>query len=95
MIDCYGLINDAIKGEKTPLELQSDALTSLNAGVQLKLLSFIDARAGISQGYYSAGIGLDLLILHLDAAYYWKETGDILGQSPADSLSVKFSLLSR
>ncbi len=95
MIDCYSLIEAAINETSTPLELQSDALTALNAGIQLKLLSLIDIRAGLSQGYKSIGVGFDILVLHLDASYYRKEYGDILGTSSSDALSLKFSLLSR
>lgn len=94
-IDSYSLIEDLINQDKTTAELQSAALTSLNVGAQVRLFSLMDVRAGLSQGYKSVGVGLDLLVIHLDAAYYWKEYGDILGQSPSDSLSVKFSLLSR
>lgn len=95
MIDSYSIIENAINKTKTPLELKSDALAALNAGVQLRVLSLVDVRAGLSQGYKSVGVGLDILVLHLDASYYWKEYGDVLGQAPSDSLSVKFSLLSR
>ncbi|MGD1818406.1 MAG: hypothetical protein ACPKOI_00795 [Pleomorphochaeta sp.] len=94
-IDCYGIIEDIINETRTPIQLQSDALASLNAGVQLRLLSLVDVRAGLSQGYKSVGVGLDLLVLHLDASYYWREYGDVLGQSPSDALSLKFSFLSK
>ncbi len=94
-IDCYGLINDYINETRTPIQLKSDALASLNVGAQVRLLSLVDIRAGISQGYKSVGVGFDLLVLHLDASYYWKEYGEVLGQSSSDSLSVKFSLISK
>ena len=94
-IDSYTLLEDLINQNKTATELQSDALTSLNIGAQVRVLSLIDVRAGLSQGYKSVGVGLDLLVFHLDAAYYWKEYGEILGQSPSDSLSLRFSLLSK
>jgi len=94
-IDCYSLLEDAINGTITPTQLKSDALAALNIGAQVRLLSILDVRAGLSQGYKSVGVGLDLLVLHLDAAYYWKEFGTVLGQNPSDALSVKFSLLSR
>ncbi|MGD1821811.1 MAG: hypothetical protein ACPKM0_03485 [Pleomorphochaeta sp.] len=94
-IDCYSLIEDAIKETKTATQLKSDALESINIGAQVRLLNLLDVRGGFSQGYKSIGLGLDLLVLHLDASYYWKEYGEVLGQSPSDALSVKFSLISR
>ncbi|MCY1153177.1 MAG: hypothetical protein PQJ49_12585 [Sphaerochaetaceae bacterium] len=95
LIDSYSLLESVINQTSTPAELKSDALESLNIGAQVRLLNLIDVRAGLSQGYKSVGVGLDLLVVHLDAAYYWREYGEVLGQSPSDSLSVKFSLLSR
>lgn len=94
-VDSFTLVQDLIEGEKTATQLKSDALSSLNAGAQVRLFSFVDVRAGISQGYKSIGVGLDLLVIHLDAAYYWREYGDVLGQNPSDSLSVRFSLISK
>ena len=94
-IDCYGLINDAINQSRSPVQLKSDALASLHAGAQLSLLNILEARVGISQGYKSFGFGLNLLVLYLDAAYYWQEYGDVLGQSPSDAISVKFSILNK
>lgn len=93
--NCYGLISDAIAGEKPSSELTSDLLSSLNVGAQITLLNFLDVRAGLSQGYKSVGVGLDIpVLLHMDVAYYWREYGEILGQSPSDALSIRFSVLS-
>ncbi|NCD06031.1 MAG: hypothetical protein EOL97_07920 [Spirochaetia bacterium] len=94
-IDCYGLINDAINQSRSPVQLKSDALASLHAGAQISLLNMLEVRAGISQGYKSFGAGLNLILLHLDFAYYWQEYGDVLGQSPSDAFSVKFSILNK
>lgn len=94
-IDCYSLLDDYINENRTPIQLKSDALASLNVGAQVRLLSLVDIRAGLSQGYKSVGVGFDLLVLHLDASYYWKEYGEVLGQSSSDALSVKFSLISK
>ncbi len=64
----------------------------LRAGAEVKLLSMIDARVGVNKGYISIGAGFDLLILHVDAAYYWREAGLNIGDRPVDALSVRFNL---
>lgn len=64
-------------------------------GASVRLLSFLDVRYGINKGYQSIGVGLDLLIFHLDAAYYQLEYGNDLGDKPIDAISLRFSLLSR
>ena len=80
--------------------LQDDALTrgffeQTRLGASVRLFSFLDVRYGINKGYQSIGVGLDLLIFHLDAAYYQLEYGQDLGDKPIDALSLRFSLISR
>lgn len=43
-------------------------------------LPFIDLRGGIHQGYYTAGVGVDLEFLRVDAATYGVELGEYPGQ---------------
>ncbi len=80
--------------------LEDDALArgffnQTRLGASVRLLSFLDVRYGINKGYQSIGVGLDLLIFHLDAAYYQLEYGNDLGDKPIDAVSLRFSLLSR
>ncbi|MFA6680570.1 MAG: hypothetical protein WCS35_00935 [Sphaerochaeta sp.] len=80
--------------------LQDEALTrgffeQTRLGASVRLFSFLDVRYGINKGYQSIGVGLDLLIFHLDAAYYQLEYGQDLGDKPIDALSLRFSLISR
>ena len=51
----------------------------IHLGVELGL-PLIDIRAGLNQGYYTLGAGLDLGILRLDAATYGVELGEYPGQ---------------
>ncbi|MES3039028.1 MAG: hypothetical protein V4736_14065, partial [Bdellovibrionota bacterium] len=51
-------------------------------------LPMIDLRAGLYQGYPSYGVGLDLLLLQFNAAYYGIETGGYPGQSRMDRVQV-------
>jgi hypothetical protein len=77
-------------------DFTTDLLASINVGAQISLLDILDLRAGLSSGYKSVGVGIDILpwLLHLDAAYYFKEFGTVLGSTPSDVLSFRFSLLS-
>nr|WP_321305101.1 hypothetical protein [uncultured Sphaerochaeta sp.] len=80
--------------------LQGDDLTrafyeQTRLGASVRLLSILDVRGGISQGYKSIGAGFDLLIFHIDAAYYVQEYGASIGDKPIDALSLRFSLFSR
>ncbi|MBK5201802.1 MAG: hypothetical protein JJE21_09805, partial [Spirochaetaceae bacterium] len=71
-------------------------LAAVNVGAQISLLDNLDLRAGLSSGYKSVGVGIDILpwLLHVDAAYYFKEFGTKLGSTPSDVFSFRFSLLS-
>ena len=80
--------------------LEGEALTKgffdhTRFGASIRLLSFLDVRYGINSGYQSVGVGLDLLIFHLDAAYYTLVYESALGDKPIDALSLRFSLISR
>jgi hypothetical protein len=64
-------------------------------GASVRLLSLLDFRYGLNKGYQSIGVGFDLLIFHIDAAYYTQEYGPSIGDKPIDALSLRFSLFSR
>lgn len=51
----------------------------LHLGVEFDL-PLISLRAGLNQGYYSAGVGLDMGIIAVDAATYGVELGEYPGQ---------------
>jgi hypothetical protein len=58
-------------------ELQLGKKINLGLEVSLPLL---DLRAGLHQGYYSAGVGLNLALLRLDVATWGTELGEYPGQ---------------
>lgn len=64
---------------------------NLHAGAEIRLLSFIALRAGLSSGYLSAGIGLDLIFLELNAALYSLEAGSHSGSSQQMGASVELA----
>ncbi|MDI6809411.1 MAG: hypothetical protein QME66_10580 [Candidatus Eisenbacteria bacterium] len=54
----------------------------LGAETKFALLPFITLRGGFNQGYPTYGLGLNLLIVRLDFAYYGEELGSKPGQIP-------------
>ncbi len=64
---------------------------NLNVGAEIKLLSFLALRAGYSGGYLSAGVGLDLYIMELNAAIFSKETGSHAGSNQQMGASVELA----
>lgn len=64
----------------------------LRAGLEVKLVSMVDLRAGLNNGYLSLGAGLDVLVIHVDASYYWREFGTEIGDKPIDAFTVAFQL---
>ena len=71
---------------------QSNLVSHLKAGLEVKGLWIADARIGLDRGYWTAGVGLDLAILRLEAAYYWQEMGAYQGDKPQDALTIKMNL---
>jgi len=53
----------------------------LHLGAELGLLNFA-FRAGVNQGYFTAGAGFNLAIIHLEYAYYGQELGRAPGWNP-------------
>lgn len=64
-------------------------------GASVRLLSMVDFRYGLNKGYQSLGVAFDLLVFHIDAAYYILEYGPSIGDKPIDAVSLRFSLFSK
>lgn len=91
-IDVVDVIS--MSGNKGP-DLTRAFFEQTRLGASVRVLRFLDLRYGINKGYQSLGVGLDLLVFHIDAAYYIREYGQNLGDKPIDALSVRFSIGSR
>ena len=63
----------------------------LHWGTELSL-PLVDLRFGLSQGYATYGLGLDLWIFRIDVAQYTVEEGFYPGQSPDQRLQVGLTL---
>lgn len=64
----------------------------LHMGGELKLLSFVYLRGGLNQGWMTAGLGLDLLILQLDGAVFTEELGRHPGDFPRSGVAVNLRI---
>lgn len=80
---------------KTGEDLTRAFFEQTRLGASVRLLSLFDFRYGLNKGYQSLGVGFDLLVFHIDAAYYTQEYGPSIGDKPIDALSLRFSLFSR
>lgn len=67
-------------------------INHVRAGVEVKGLWIADARIGLDRGYWTAGVGLDLALLRVEAAYYWQEMGSYVGEKPQDAFSIKMNI---
>ena len=66
--------------------------TELHAGTEIKVLKFLKVRAGINQGYITAGIGAKLLFLDVNMAYFTREMGEYAGVDPNSGMSLEIAI---
>ena len=64
----------------------------VKAGAEIRGLWILDVRAGLNEGYWTAGAAVDLGIINLEAAYHWQEMGANLGQKGVDALTIKANI---
>lgn len=57
-------------------------------GLQFTLLEILDIRAGLSEGLFAAGVGLDLSVVEVNAAMYGTELSSEPGLRPAYNIVV-------
>jgi hypothetical protein len=58
----------------------NDPAKRIRFGAEIELLKFLELRAGIYQGYFTAGLGLDGKVVRLDLVTYAEEIGTYAGQ---------------
>ncbi len=73
-------------------EYEPSMWTRIHAGTEVKVLQFIKLRAGLNQGYATAGIGMKLLFLDLNAAYFTREMGSYAGTKPNEGFSLEAAI---
>lgn len=66
--------------------------TGVHAGTEIRVLRFMKVRAGINQGYITAGIGAKVLFLDINMAYFTREMGEYAGVDPNSGLSLEVAI---
>jgi len=66
--------------------------TSLHAGAELGLFKLIYVRAGLNEGYLSAGVGIDLWCVEINAAVFTEEVGLRPGDKGRSGVSANVAL---
>ena len=67
-------------------------LDHLKIGAELRVLSFLELRGGLNQGYWTAGVSLDLYAVRVDASYFWQNYGTVPGGRGMDGFSVRINI---
>ncbi|MBN2618098.1 MAG: hypothetical protein JXR64_07270 [Spirochaetales bacterium] len=70
----------------------NDFFNNLSLGAEVGLLSFIDVRAGLNQGYLTLGLGMKLLILDINCAVYSFELGENVGDRQQMGAVLEFAV---
>ena len=60
--------------------------TFLHLGAEVELLKLFELRAGLNQGWFTVGAGLELLVLDVNLAFFTRELGLRRGDSPSSGL---------
>jgi hypothetical protein len=61
-------------------------------GMEARVLRFIKLRGGINQGYVTAGMGVKLLFLDINASYFVREMGRYAGVKPNEGFTVEAAI---
>ncbi len=85
LTDLTHTIADAVAGDGSLWKM-------VHAGMELKLLSVLSAWAGLSQGYFTFGAGLDLFVVDLNLAVFTRELGAYLGDRPSSGASLELAI---
>ncbi len=84
----YFEVQDPIRALK-----ENDSVWNLlHVGGELRLLSFVYLRGGINQGWLTAGLGVNLLILEIDGAVFTEELGHHPGDFPRSGVAANIRL---
>ena len=75
-----------------PIEEAPSFLSSLHAGAEVTLLTFLKLRAGFNQGYFTAGVGAHLLFLDVNVAYFGREMGSFAGARQSQGLTAEVAI---
>ena len=75
-----------------PGETGGSFWTSFHAGAEVAFFSILSLRAGLNQGYLTAGLGLHLLFLDLNVAYFGRELGSFAGSRQSQGVTLELAV---
>lgn len=81
-----------IKDPVAAIRARVSFLNLLHAGVEVEALGFLALRAGVNEGWLSAGVGLDLFFLEIDAAVFTEELGWRPGQNGRSGVALQAAI---
>ena len=67
----------------------TDFWTLLHAGIEAKVLTVFSVQTGLDQGYLTAGLGIHVVFLDANVAFFTRELGQHLGDRPSSGLTVE------
>jgi len=76
----------------TPGQDTGSLWTSLHAGTEVDFFSRIRLRAGINQGYLTAGAGIHLFFADFNVAYFGRELGSFAGSKQNQGITAELAL---
>jgi hypothetical protein len=85
LTDLVNTIADAAAGDASIWKM-------VHAGAELRLLRVFSAWAGLNQGYFTFGAGLDLFVVELNLGVFTRELGAYLGDRASTVASLEFAI---
>jgi hypothetical protein len=64
----------------------------VHLGAELKILSVLSAWAGLNQGYFTFGAGLDLFVVEINASVFTRELGSYLGDRRSSGATLEVAI---
>jgi hypothetical protein len=85
LTDMVNVIGGAIAGENS-------AWAMVHLGTELRIMRVLSAWAGLNQGYFTFGAGLDLFVVEINASMFTRELGRYLGDRPSSGATLEIAI---
>jgi hypothetical protein len=85
LTDMINVIGGAISGDNS-------AWNMVHLGAELRLLRVLNAWAGLNQGYFTFGAGLDLFVIEINASMFTRELGRYLGDRSSSGATLEVAI---
>jgi hypothetical protein len=85
LTDMVNVISGAVAGDASIWNM-------VHLGTELRLLSVLSAWAGLNQGYFTFGAGLDLFVLEVNMSVFTRELGRYLGDRSSSGATLEVAI---